>query len=84
MINGLLTSSGTYGDEIMTVAKNRTTPPAAAWKDEEHMRFNINNSWRYEVEHFFQAIAQDGPILIGNSRDALHLMRLVDKVYHNA
>ncbi len=83
VINGLLTSSGTYGEEVMTVATNRTTPPAATWSDEEPFRFNVNNSWRYEVEHFLTAIARNAPITIGHSRDALRLMQLTDRIYQN-
>lgn len=81
VINGLKTPSGTYGDEVMTVAKNRSTAPAATWDDEDHFRFNINNSWRDEVTHFLDAIGNGTPILYGNSTDALKLMRIVDKVY---
>ncbi len=81
VINGLLTSSGTYGEEAMAVAKNRTVAPAATWSDEEHVRFPVNNSWRYEVEHFFHAIERDEPVALGTSRDALTLMRLIDQIY---
>lgn len=81
VINGLLTPSGTYGDEAMTVAKNRKAAPAATWSDEEHLKFDVNNSWRDEVDHFFSAIREDRPIEIGNSSDALKLMQLVDKIY---
>ena len=83
VINGLLTPSGTYGDEAMTIAKNRKAAPAATWSDEEHLKFDVNNSWRDEVEYFFRAIRENRPIAVGNSRDALKLMRLVDKVYEN-
>lgn len=83
VINGLLTSSGTYGEEVMTVAKNRTTAPAATWSDEDHYKFNINNSWNYEIQHFFDAIEKDKLIQVGNSSDALKLMKLIDKIYEN-
>lgn len=83
VINGLLTSSGTYGEEAMTIAKNRTTAPAAMWSDEEHLRYHVDNSWRYEVEHFFEAIEANRPVGVGTSHDALRLMRLVDKVYEH-
>lgn len=81
VINGLLTTSGSYGEEAMTVAKNRSAAPAARWSDEEKFVFNVNNSWRYEVEHFMNAIAADTPIEYGTSADALKLMRLVDRIY---
>ena len=83
VINGLLTTSGTYGEEAMTIAKNRTSAPAATWQDEEHFRFSVDNSWRYEAEHFFEAIEQDSAIKEGNSQDALKLMRLVDRIYRD-
>lgn len=81
VINGLLTSSGTYGQETLTIAKNRSTAPAATWSDEEHETFGINNSWDYEAEHFLGAIAGNKPIAVGSTQDALKLMRVMDKIY---
>lgn len=81
VINGLLTSSGTYGQETLTIAKNRTTAPMATWSDEEHMTYDINNSWRYETDHFVQAIQKNAAVQVGTSQDALRLMRLIDKIY---
>lgn len=83
VINGLLTSSGAYGEEVMTVARNRSAAPAATWSDEEHFRFNVNTSWASEVEQFFRAIREDRPVAVGSSAEALTLMRLVDKTYQN-
>ena len=84
VINGLLTPSGTYGAESMTIAKNRSNAPTATWSDEEHLAFQIDNSWSREVEHFFRAIEQDTPIEMGNSKDAFKLMRLMDKIYQHS
>lgn len=81
VINGLLTNSGTYGEEIMTVTKNRTTAPTATWSDEKHFRFAVNNSWASEIKHFFDCIEWNKTVQMGTSQDALKLMRLVDKVY---
>lgn len=81
VINGLLTNSGTYGEEVMTVAKNRTSPPAATWSDEEHIRFDINTSWRSEIQHFFDAVQYGRAVTVGTSKDALALMRVVDRIY---
>lgn len=81
VINGLLTTSGTYGEEEMAVARNRTTAPAATWSDEEHFMFTVNNSWRQEVQQFFECIQQDKPVEVGNSQDALRLLRVMDKIY---
>ncbi|MDG2348884.1 MAG: Gfo/Idh/MocA family oxidoreductase [Gammaproteobacteria bacterium] len=81
VLNGLKTSSGTYGDETLTVAKSRSTAPAATWEDESHYAFHVDNSWDYEVEHFFNAIANNKPIETGCSKDALELMTLLDEIY---
>lgn len=81
VINGLLTPSGTYGEEVMTIAKNRTAAPAASWDDEEHIRFEVNNSWRSEMTHFFDAVVKDKAIQTCHSGDALKLMRMVDRIY---
>ncbi len=84
VINGLLTPSGTYGEEAMSLAKNRTAAPAATWSDEEQLRFTVNTSWQSEVQHFFDAIQQNRPIGVGHSGDALRLMRLIDTIYAQA
>ena len=83
VLNGLKTSSGSYGDEILSIAKNRTTAPAATWKDEEHLTFPTDISWASEVNHFLTAIRDDTPIQIGSSADALAVMQLIDKTYKN-
>lgn len=81
VLNGLLTSSRSYGEEVLSVAKNRTAAPAATWKDEVKTQYLTNNSWRYEMEHFFNAIEKNTPITIGNSEEALALMKIVDEIY---
>jgi len=80
-LNGLKTSTGTYGDEKLSIAKNRTVAPAATWEDEEHITYHTDSSWKSEINHFFDAIIEDRPIEIGNSEDALSLMKLIDKTY---
>ncbi len=85
VLNGLKTSSGTYGDEILSIAKNRTSAPAATWEDEEHIKFPTDISWQSEVEHFFDSIKNKRPISIGSSKNALDVMKLIDMTYeeHN-
>jgi 1,5-anhydro-D-fructose reductase (1,5-anhydro-D-mannitol-forming) len=81
VLNGLRTSSMTYGDETLSIAKNRSSAPAATWKDEEHFKYHENDSWASEVEEFFSAIRDDRKIQIGNSDDALRVMTVVDNIY---
>jgi 1,5-anhydro-D-fructose reductase (1,5-anhydro-D-mannitol-forming) len=81
VLNGLITSTMSYGEEVLSVAKNRSTAPAATWKDEVKTQYLTNNSWRYEMDHFFNAIENNNKISIGSSNDALKLMRIIDKIY---
>jgi 1,5-anhydro-D-fructose reductase (1,5-anhydro-D-mannitol-forming) len=81
VLNGILTSTMSYGEEVLSIAKNRSTAPAATWRDEVKTKYLINNSWRYEIEHFLDAIENNKPIQIGNSEDALRLMNIIDKIY---
>ena len=81
VLNGLITSSMSYGEETLSIARNRSAAPAATWRDEVKMQYLNNNSWRYEIDHFFNAIRKNTPIQIGNSNDALKLMRIIDNIY---
>ena len=81
VINGLKTSSGTYGDEVLTLEHNSRKPPEVRWDETIRITYNSDTSWRSEVETFFDAIAYDKPIVNGNSSDALKLMKLMDKIY---
>ena len=80
-INGLLTSSGSYGEEQMTIAENRTAPPAAIWTSEEKITYKINSSWETEVKIFLDSIQNNKKVPVANTNDALKLMKLVDAVY---
>ena len=81
VLNGLKTSSNTYGDEILTIARNRSVAPAATWEDEKQISYQADTSWESEVIEFFSAIKSNKPATIGNSTDALKLMKIVDKIY---
>jgi 1,5-anhydro-D-fructose reductase (1,5-anhydro-D-mannitol-forming) len=83
VLNGLKTSSGTYGEEVLSIAKNRTTSPAATWEDEERITFHTDPSWRSEIDYFFNAILNNTDIKVGNSNDALKVMKIIDKIYAN-
>ncbi|GAH82971.1 unnamed protein product, partial [marine sediment metagenome] len=84
VINGLLTDSGLYGQEILSIAKNRLAMPSVSWDREERIFYNANISWEREIRMFFDAMENDLSIPIGNSQDAYKLMKLVDKVYQEA
>ncbi len=81
VVNGLKTSSGTYGEEAMTIAKNRTAPPEASWTDEERLVFPVDHSWKRELELFVDAVRNDTRLEVGTTKDAWKLMTLVEKIY---
>jgi len=81
VINGLLTTSGSYGQEQLSIAKYCRTGPTVSWDKEENRVYNINTSWESEIKVFFKCIEDNLDIPVGNSRDAYKLMRLVDMVY---
>lgn len=82
VLNGLKTSSNSYGDEILTIARNRSLPPAAKWTDEEQLVFHVDSSWEREMNIFVDAIRNSKEISVGSTKDAFKLMRLVEKVYN--
>ena len=81
VLNGLKTSSNSYGEEKLTLALNRTEAPSATWTDEEQYTYSINDSWERELTIFRDAIIEDRPIETCGIEDALRLMQMVDQVY---
>lgn len=81
VVNGLKTSSGTYGEEVLSIAKNRSTAPAATWDDEERMHFQVDVSWEREVNQFLDCVERGAPVVDGSSLQALEVMELIDRIY---
>ncbi len=81
VLNGLKTSSNSYGNEELTVERNRHTGPSIEWGEKQVYYYENDTSWLSEIEHFFDCINHNRPVQHGCSRDALRLMKLVDKVY---
>jgi 1,5-anhydro-D-fructose reductase (1,5-anhydro-D-mannitol-forming) len=80
-LNGLITSSGSYGKETITIAKNRTTAPRASWSDEENIVFDEDNFWLSEIDYFLNCIKNNAPIDFCNSNDAFNVMDNIEKIY---
>ncbi len=81
VINGLLTTSGSYGKEQLSIARNSLSSPAVSWAKEEKFIYSLNTSWENEMRIFFNAIRNGRAIPVGNSTNARKLMRIVDMVY---
>ena len=84
VLNGLKTSSGTYGTEQLTIARNRSSAPAATWEDEDVREFSVDNSWNAEVSQFCARVETNRRSRdFGDSASALRVMRLIDRIYAN-
>lgn len=81
ILNGLKTSSGAYGDEVLSVKRNPSHLQDGRFEHEELINYRVDTSWQSEIDHFFECIEQDEPIRYGNSLDALNVMRLIDQIY---
>lgn len=82
-VDGILSASGSYGSEVLTVALNRHevdgTPIANPELQES--RFTEDLSWNKEIAEFYNAIVNGIPIKIGTSQQALEVMQLVESIY---
>lgn len=83
VLNGLKTGSGTYGEEILTVARNRSRAPAATWQEEERFDFAIDTSWAAEAEEFMAALRKHDTQSHGTVQHAMQVMQLIEDIYSN-
>jgi len=81
VLNGLKTSSGAYGDEVLAIKRNPSHLHDGRFEQEEQVTYHVDTSWQSEIDHFFDCIDRDTPVRYGNSQDALRVMRLIDRVY---
>ena len=82
-VNGLLTSTRSYGDESITFAKKQFEDEACAFgrPREETIYFDTDDSWRLENDEFYRCIVGEQKTYNGNSHDALKVMELVEEIY---
>ena len=82
-INGILTSTRSYGDENIIFAKKQFENETFAFgrPREENIYFDRDDSWRFEIEEFYDCIIGKKDKPLGNSEDALKVMKLVETVY---
>ncbi len=81
-VNGILSSTRSYGDESITVARRSFDPSFAAGKPREEVTyFDTDPSWELEIAEFVDAIRDGATIQHGTSEDALQAMKLVFAIY---
>lgn len=83
IISGLLSKTGSYGREMLTIGKRQFESESFALGNprEEIIYFDQDESWDLEVAYFVECIKEDKNILNCSSRDALESMKLVDTIY---
>jgi predicted dehydrogenase len=81
ILNGLKTSSGAYGDEVLSIKRNPSHLQDGRFEQEEQLTYHVDTSWQSEIDHFFDCIGRNTPVRHGNSRDALRVMQLIDRIY---
>lgn len=82
-LNGILSSTRSYGDESLTFAKKQFENETFALgkPKEETIFFDRDDSWQFEIQEFVEAIKTQKPITSGNSQDALKVMQLIEQIY---
>ncbi len=83
ILNGLKTSSGAYGDEVLTIKFNDQINQNGAYSNEEEFIYHDDFSWDLEINHFFECIKEKKRPLLGSSSDAVELMEIIEKIYKN-
>lgn len=86
IIQGLLSKTGSYGREQLTVGKRQFEAEAEAVGNpsEEVTYFDRDLSWDIEVTEFLNAIDGDAPVTVSNSEDAYRVMEIIDKAYRDS
>jgi predicted dehydrogenase len=79
-INGILSSTRTYGDETVTVARRDFTRDQGR-PVEETIYFDDDPSWELEVRDFVAHVRRGTPVLHGTPEDARRAMELVEGIY---
>ncbi|WP_194269354.1 Gfo/Idh/MocA family protein [Tritonibacter litoralis] len=82
-VDGILSASGSYGTEVLTVALNRLDPTGNPIPNPEsqEIRFTEDHSWDKEIAEFHAAVAEGQPLKCGTSQQALDVMELVEAIY---
>ena len=82
-MNGLLTSTRSYGEERITYYKKDLEQKSGKLGNptEYTMCFDEDNSWDFEIAEFYDAMDGRRTIENGTIDDAVAVMELINKVY---
>lgn len=82
-LNGLLTSTNSYGEEKITYyRKDLEQKTGGLGKPMEHtMCFDHDESWDLEMKEFYDAMVGKEPIRLGTVYDAVNMMKMIEAIY---
>ena len=84
-LNGLKTSTDSYGAEKLVVNKNVGGVPSARWDLEEEYEWPVDDSWNEEMRLFHTWVTTGvKPEGVGSTEDAFEVMKVIDSVYANS
>lgn len=82
VLNGLKTSTDSYGAEKLVINRNVGGVPTAKWELEEEFEWPVDDSWNEEMKLFHSWITTGHrPEGVGSTQDAERVMKIVDFVY---
>lgn len=82
-LNGLITSTRSYGEERITYYKKDLEQKSGKMGNptEYTLCFDEDQSWLLEIEEFYSALVGDRKIVNGTVEDAVEVMKLINRVY---
>ena len=82
-LNGLLTSTRSYGEERITYYKRDLEQKSGKMGNptEYTLCFDEDQSWELEVKEFFDALTGKGKIVNGTAEDAVNVMKIINMIY---
>lgn len=85
-VEGLLSKSGSYGRETLTVGRQQFEGEtyAVGNPSEEITYFDTDLSWEIEVNNIVDCIKNNAPVQKSSSLDALKVMQVVDRAYQDS
>lgn len=78
ILNGLRTSSGSYGEERLSILNKNSEIL------DREIEYTSNNSWKREMEAFIESILKSKPYPYSGLTEAKNIMSLLESIYSNA
>lgn len=82
-LNGILSSTRSYGEESIRFAKRQFEDETRAMGKprEETIYFDTDDSWRLEMEEFHNCLTMQKQKPVGSTTDAYNVMKLIEAIY---